>query len=151
VSGAQPRTVQAPLEMSDHAFFGHAEILPIVHPRRGRPEQNVAELQQNDFGRRQRLNVPNNRRPVGVVQDPLERREPCPVPISLQVAEDGVFVLIEDPVVQNLIVKLVEPQLCVAIVQAEVHGLVFDSDAAESQVETEAHEEIDEIGVEAHL
>jgi hypothetical protein len=33
--------------------------------------------------------------PAGVVQYALERREPGPVPVALQVAEDGVFVPIE--------------------------------------------------------
>ena len=52
---------------------------------------------------------------------------------------------------QDLIVELVEAKLGVTIVQAEVHGLMIHGDAAEPQVEAEAHEQVHEIGIEGCL
>src|SRR5690606_16399406 len=118
------------LQSPDYGLLGGSRTKGLVDATGSGAEQHVAQLKQSDFRRWQRLDVGDRGGEVGIVQAALEIVQALPIPIGLQVAKDAVLVEVQDPVVQELVVELVEAQLAVVLMQCEVHLLAIDSDAA---------------------
>jgi len=122
-----------------------------VETASGATQQHVAQLKQNDFRRRERLEVRNRRREVGIAQAALQVAQTHTITRCLQVEENAVFVEIHDPATQEMVVEPVETRFPVVSVAREFGILPVHGNAAEPHVHAERNEQVDKLLVEGLL